>query len=78
MWASPYSVALLNLGGLLSERSAYFMSKAFALDWLKQHTNQDFGYDVLAWERWGYEHDEFYPGWTGIGPMLDEENPPPP
>jgi hypothetical protein len=70
MWASPFSVALLNLCGDVAAESSNFMGKDGAYEWLKNYSKQDFGYDSLAWEQWGLEHDEFFPGWAGIAAMM--------
>jgi hypothetical protein len=71
MRASPFSLALLNLCGLLPELSLYYSTKEEAYQWLKDNTGQDFGYNGLAWEEWGRTHDKFHSGWTGIASHLE-------
>jgi hypothetical protein len=75
MWASPFTIALLNLCNAISVKSANYMPRDVAYDWLKNHTKEDFGYDANAWEQWGKAHDEFYPGWAGISSMVDRQHP---
>lgn len=66
MRASPFSIAVANLAGLLPETSPYYTSKDEAYRLLKKYSGQDLGYDARRWDYWGFEHAMHYAGYVGI------------
>src|SRR5262245_49569928 len=59
MFASPFEYYLANLRGKLVAYPHLFMTAQEAHDKLTKLTGQDFGYDAMAWEEYGFKNELF-------------------
>lgn len=80
MWATHYTIVLANFCGYFRPRSIYYFSKDEAYQILKDLSQQDFGDDKYAWEKWGLANGKFLDDWKGLDTMLglDPVGPRPP
>ncbi len=58
MWATPFEIMLANLRQQMPEAS-YRRTVESAYEELKSISGQDFGYDAMKWEEWGFENRMF-------------------
>lgn len=67
-------ILIFNLAQKISEdnRMAY-MTREDAYETLKKYTDEDFGYDTHAWERWFRENKE-EDAWKGLRRLQESED----